>query len=56
MTYADIQFFTSTDMLFQQVKEDIPPMLEKYPALKSIFSAVKNNPGIKEWLKKRPVT
>ena len=57
MTFADVKFFTSVDCLFpQDRKEDVPSALNDFPLLKDLFSRVLANPGIKEWLKKRPVT
>ena len=56
MTFADVKFFSSVDVLFQDRKEDVPAALNDFPLLKDLFSRVLANPGIKEWLKKRPVT
>ena len=56
MTFADVKFFSSVDVLFQDRKEDVPSALNDFPSLKDLFSRVLANPGIKEWLKKRPVT
>ena len=56
MTFADVKFFSSVDVLFQDRKEDVPSALNDFPLLKDLFSRVLANPGIKEWLKKRPVT
>ena len=56
MTFADIMFHTSLDSLFHDRKEDVPAALNNFPLLKDLFSRVMANPGIKEWLEKRPVT
>ena len=54
LTYADIRFFSSMNLLFQEIKEDIPPVLDNYPALKDLYNTVRSNAGIKEWLSKLP--
>jgi hypothetical protein len=42
------------DILSAKIKEVIPPILDNYPALKGLYSTVRSNPGINEWLSKRP--
>lgn len=56
MTYADVMFCGSVDVLFLERKEDVPSALNGFPLLKDLFSSFLSNPGIKEWLSKRPTT
>ncbi|XP_046852796.1 glutathione S-transferase 1-like [Xenia sp. Carnegie-2017] len=54
LTYADINFFAGLDLLFQETKEDIPPILDNYPCLKELYQNIRYLPGVDEWIKKRP--
>ena len=57
MTYADILFYFSVQHCFYfEVKEGVPPALDDFPLLKDLYDRIDNNPGIKEWVKKRPDT
>ncbi|XP_028401456.1 hematopoietic prostaglandin D synthase-like [Dendronephthya gigantea] len=57
MTYADIMFYSSVESAYyHEAKEGIPAVLDRFPLLKDLYETVGNNPGIKDWVKKRPDT
>jgi len=54
MTWADILFTQWMDWVPDGVKVPIP--FDKFPKLKALFTRVRSDPKIADWLKKRPVT
>jgi hypothetical protein len=59
MTYADILFYGSVEACFyaNDAKKGVPSaLLDAFPLLKDLYDRVANNPGIKEWVQKRPDT
>ena len=57
LTYADILYYSSIEAcLYKESKEGVPSALDGFPLLKDLYDRVANNPGIKEWVKKRPDT
>ena len=52
MTYADFAVYVLMDVL----KDHVEGILEKFPSLKKIFTAVGEQPNIQKWLAARPVT
>ena len=54
-TYADILFYSSVEAAFyEEAKKNTPVVLDAFPLLKDLYERVKDSPGIKEWVKKRP--
>lgn len=54
LTYADIIIAHNLERLAEFLKE--PTMLDKTPELKKHLETVFSQPGIKEWIAKRPKT
>jgi len=53
-TYADIMFFDLFNNAMGRGKQEVPEQLSKFPKLVEHHKKVRNVPGIKAWLEKRP--
>ncbi|XP_078384007.1 hematopoietic prostaglandin D synthase-like [Oculina patagonica] len=54
LTYADITFFDISNNFMWRGKPGDPEHLQKYPKLLEHYKRVRDVPGIKAWLEKRP--
>ncbi|KAL9962497.1 hypothetical protein ACROYT_G031602 [Oculina patagonica] len=56
LTYADITFFDLSNSFLWKDKPGVPEHLDKFPKLAEHYKHVREVPGIKGWLEKRPKT
>lgn len=56
MTYADIIFFDFFNNFLGKGKPEVPEELIKFSKLEEHYKKVREVPGIKAWLDKRPET
>ncbi len=54
LTYADITFFDFSNSILAQGKPEAPEQLSKFPKLVEHYNSVLKNPGIKDWVERRP--
>lgn len=56
LTYADILFFDFFNNFLGKGKPEDPEHFSKFPKLEEHYKQVRDFPGIKTWLEKRPKT
>jgi len=56
LTYADIVFFDFFNTCLGKGKPEVPEQLNKFPKLEEHYKRVRDVPGIKAWIEKRPKT
>jgi len=54
LTHADIIFFDFFNNCLGQGKPDVPEHFSKFPKLQEHYKKVRDVPGIKAWIEKRP--
>ncbi|KAL9962491.1 hypothetical protein ACROYT_G031596 [Oculina patagonica] len=54
LTFADIIFFDLNNGFLGKGKPEVPEHLSKHPKLAKLYEHVRDVPGIKAWLEKRP--
>ncbi|KAJ7389528.1 hypothetical protein OS493_030913 [Desmophyllum pertusum] len=56
LSFADICFFAFSNTYLGNGKPAVPDALKDFPRLTALYKKVRDEPKIKEWIEKRPVT
>jgi hypothetical protein len=56
VTYADINLFCFVNGFILAGQLEVPPILNNYPGLTKLYTAILNEPRLREYLEKRPLT